>query len=72
MHVFPCALHYDRSLAGIRRAFIPAFVEIGFGSGEQTWVNLAANRAARFDPNQTRGAPFMMILGQPERMCAAD
>jgi len=40
-------LHYDRPLAGIRRAFIPAFFEIGFSSGEQTRVNLAANRAAR-------------------------
>jgi hypothetical protein len=27
---FQYALHYDRSSAGIRRAFIPAFCEIGF------------------------------------------
>jgi hypothetical protein len=29
---FPGALHYDRSLASGRRAFIPAFFDIGFSS----------------------------------------
>jgi hypothetical protein len=29
-------------LAGSRRAFIPAFFDIGFSSGKQTRVNLAA------------------------------
>src|ERR1700688_4572433 len=54
----PCALQYDRCRPGIRRALIPAFFEIGFSSGEHTWVNVAANGAGRFDSNQTPGAPF--------------
>jgi hypothetical protein len=36
---FPHAL---QMLAGSRRAFIPAFFDIGFSSGKQTRVNLAA------------------------------